>query len=128
MTRRQARPALAVARVLQREVNQLFERLSILDRSDRLPGSEWCAGVDVFELRERLIVIVEVPGLAPDSLKVVCRERELVLSGERRAPRVGQGARFLCLERPHGPLRAHDPDRRARWTCARPSAALEVGS
>jgi len=26
----------------------------------------------------------------------------LVLSGDRRAPRPGAGARFHCLERPHG--------------------------
>ena len=102
MTRRQARPAMAGLAMLQQEVNELFQRLSILDRSDRLPGSEWSPAVDVLELRERLIVIVEVPGLALDSLKVAFRDRALVLIGDRRAPRVGQGARFHCLERPHG--------------------------
>lgn len=102
MTRRQARPAMAGLAMLQQEVNELFQRLSIVDRSDRLPGSEWSPAVDVLELRERLIVIVEVPGLALDSLKVAFRDRALVLVGDRRAPRVGQGARFHCLERPHG--------------------------
>jgi HSP20 family protein len=33
---------------------------------------------------------------------VVYREREIVVSGERRARRPGAGAGFLCLERPHG--------------------------
>ena len=33
---------------------------------------------------------------------MVFRERELVLSGERRARRTGAGSTFLCLERPHG--------------------------
>ena len=103
MTRaRAARPPLSALTVLQQEVNELFQRLSILDRSDRLPGSEWSPAVDVFELRDRLVVIVEVPGLAPESLRVSFRDRGLVLSGDRRAPRVGPGATFHCLERPHG--------------------------
>jgi HSP20 family protein len=88
--------------MLQQEVNELFQRLSILDRTERLPGSEWSPAVDVFELRDRLVVIVEVPGLAPETLKVAFRDRSLLLTGDRRAPRVGSGARFHCLERPHG--------------------------
>ena len=56
----------------------------------------------MFEQRDRLVVIAEVPGLAPESLKVAFRERALLLSGERRTPRVGAGASFHCLERPHG--------------------------
>jgi HSP20 family protein len=88
--------------LLQHEVNELFQRLSILDRSEPLPGSEWSPAVDVLELRDRLVVIVEVPGLAPETLKVAFRDRSLLLTGDRRAPRVGPGARFHCLERPHG--------------------------
>jgi HSP20 family protein len=88
--------------MLQQEVNELFQRLSILDRAERLPGSEWSPAVDVFELRDRLVVIAEVPGLAPESIKVVFRERALMVTGERRTPRVGAGASFHCLERPHG--------------------------
>jgi HSP20 family protein len=88
--------------MLQHEVNELFQKLAILDRADRLPGGEWSPPVDVLELRDRLVVLVEVAGLAPDALKVAFRERTLVVSGDRRAPRVTQGARFHCLERPHG--------------------------
>ena len=83
-------------------MNELFQRLSVLDRADRLPGSEWSPAVDVFESRDRLVVVIEVPGLPPESLRVVFRERELVLAGERRARRTGAGSTFLCLERPHG--------------------------
>jgi len=88
--------------MLQQEVNDLFQRLSIVDRAERLPGSEWSPAVDVLEKSDRLVVLVEVPGLTPESLKVSFRERALVLHGDRRAPRPGAGARFHCLERPHG--------------------------
>jgi HSP20 family protein len=99
---RAVRPPVSALALLQQEVNDLFHRLSILDRTDRLPAGEWSPAVDVFELRDRLVVIAEVPGLAPESLKVAFRDRALRLSGERRTPRVGAGASFHCLERPHG--------------------------
>lgn len=102
MTRRASRPPVSPLALLQQEVNELFQRLSAIDRSDRLPGTEWSPAVDVFESSDRLVVVAEVPGLPPESLHVAFRERELVLSGERRARRAGPGASFLCLERPHG--------------------------
>ncbi len=102
MTRRAPRPPISALALLQQEMGELVHRLSVLDRADRLPGSEWSPAVDVFEARDRLVVVIEVPGLPAESLRVVFRERELVLSGERRARRTGPGCSFLCLERPHG--------------------------
>ena len=102
MTRRPPRPPVSALALLQQEVGQMVHRLTLLDRADRLPGSEWSPAVDVFESRDRLVVVMEVPGLPPDALRVVYRERELVLAGERRARRTGPGATFHCLERPHG--------------------------
>jgi len=102
VTRRVARPPISALALLQQEMGELFQRLSVLDRADRLPGTEWSPAVDVFESRDRLVVVIEVPGLLPESLRVVFRERELVLAGERRARRTGAGSTFLCLERPHG--------------------------
>ena len=102
MTRRAPRPPISALALLQQEMGEIVHRLSVLDRADRLPGSEWSPAVDVFEARDRLVVVIEVPGLAPESLRVAFRERELVLSGERRARRTGPGCTFHCLERPHG--------------------------
>lgn len=102
MTRRAPRPPISALALLQQEMGELVHRLSVMERADRLPGSEWSPAADVFEARDRLVVVIEVPGLGPESLRVVFRERELVLSGERRARRTGPGTSFLCLERPHG--------------------------
>jgi len=102
LTRRSPRPPVAAVALLQQEVNELFQRLSLVDRADRLPGSEWWPPVDVYEARDRLVLVIEVPGLGPEALRVVFRDRALVLAGERRARRTGAGTSFLCLERPHG--------------------------
>jgi len=89
VTRRAPRPPISALALLQQEMGEIVHRLSVLDRADRLPGSEWSPAVDVFEARDRLVVVIEVAGLAPESLRVVFRERELVLAGERRARRTG---------------------------------------
>ena len=101
-TRKAARPPVSALALLQQEVNELFHRLSVLDRSDRLPASEWCPPVDVYEARDRLVVVVEVPGLTAESLHAAFRDRALVVTGDRRARRAGSGVSFHCLERPHG--------------------------
>jgi HSP20 family protein len=94
-------PASALA-LLQQEVNALVHRLTLLDRSERLPGSEWCPPVDVYEARDRIVVVVEVPGLSAEQLRVSFRDRTLVVTGTRQARRPGAGVSFHCLERPHG--------------------------
>jgi len=100
--RKAPRLPISAFSLLQREVNQLFERLSLLDKTDRPPQGEWSPGIDVYESRGGLVVVAEVPGLPKESLKVVCRERDIVISGERRARRPGAGQNFVCLERPSG--------------------------
>jgi HSP20 family protein len=102
VSRRSPGTPISALSLLRQEVNQLFERLSLLDRSERIAGGEWSPAVDVYESRGRLVVVVEVPALPADALKVVYREREIVVSGERRTRRPGAGTGFLCLERAHG--------------------------
>jgi len=102
MTRRPPRPPASALALLQQEVNELFHRLTMLDRSEHLPGSEWCPPVDVYETRGKLVVTIEVPGLPTESLKVAFHGHNLVLSGERRTPRTPNRVSFQCLERASG--------------------------
>ena len=102
MSRRPPRPPASALALLQQEVAELFRRLTMLDRSEHLPGSEWCPPVDVYETRGRLVLVIEVPGLAPESLKIAFRDHSVVVSGERRTRRPGTGVSFRCLERPNG--------------------------
>ncbi len=101
MSRRVDHAAVSAVALLRQEFHDLFRRISALDRSEPLPVSEWCPPADVFESQEQLVVVVEVPGLAPEALRVAFRRGALVVTGERRARRTGNVS-FLCLERPHG--------------------------
>jgi len=100
VTRRAGRPPVSAIAILQQEVNELFGRLSAIDDADRVPPGEWCPAADVYESKDGLVMVLEVPGLEPESLRVSVRNRCVVVAGERR-PRHPAGT-FLCLERPHG--------------------------
>jgi HSP20 family protein len=95
---RAGHPDLAL---LHQELSQLIGRLVEFDRADRAGLGEWLPSVDVFESHGILTVVVEVPGLGPESLRVVCSNGQVIVSGERRERRA-QVSAFLCMERPHG--------------------------
>jgi HSP20 family protein len=100
--RKVQRTSLTELALLQREVNQLFERMAEFDRSDRPAAGEWFPGIDVFDCRGRVTIVAEVPGLAPESIRVVCRDHSLTITGERRERKPSGAAAFLCVERPQG--------------------------
>jgi HSP20 family protein len=111
---------------LQREINLLFERLSFFDRGEPAAGGEWIPSVDVFERDGAVVVVVEVPGLGPEALRVAIRDDALVLSGERRAKRPAVAGTYLCLERPSGRFARTIPLERA-LDVRRASARLKGG-
>jgi HSP20 family protein len=103
LTKRAPRGALTDLAFLQREIDQLVGRLAQHDRSDAPAAGEWLPSTDVFECRGNLVVTVEAPGLAPESLRVLYRNHRLIVSGERRERRPSEGQPvFLCMERPQG--------------------------
>jgi HSP20 family molecular chaperone IbpA len=100
--RRPARTTPLDLTVLQREVNQLLERLADFDRPAAAEG-EWVPGVDVYECRGKIVIAIEVPGTPLDSLRVSFRDRHLTVTGERRERRpAAAAASFHCMERPQG--------------------------
>src|SRR6185436_19260034 len=100
VTRRPARGGGELA-ALQREISQLFGRVCELEVQGA-GVAEWVPPVDVYESRGKLVIVVEVPGLAPDAVRVVWRDGRLVVTGERRERRPAGAGGFLCMERPHG--------------------------
>jgi HSP20 family protein len=100
--RKPSRAPFTELALLQREINQLFERLAEFDRTDSPAAGEWCPSIDVFECHGQLMIVVEVPGLTPESVRVACKDHSLLISGDRRERRPGGSAAYLCMERPQG--------------------------
>lgn len=100
--RRPRQTPVADLAALQRDVDGLFERLRAAERQARPAGAEaWSPAIDVYECGDAVVVVAEVPGLAPESLALHVEGNELVLRGERRVHKPASGS-WLCVERPHG--------------------------
>ncbi|MBN2369501.1 MAG: Hsp20/alpha crystallin family protein [Vicinamibacteria bacterium] len=103
MSRREYRGVVTDLAFLQKEVDRIFARLTALDRTERVAAGEWTPAVDVFESHDDLTIIVEAPGLMETSLSIICKNRQLVISGERQPESASRKIQsFLCMERPHG--------------------------
>ena len=64
-------------------------------------GPSWEPPVDVLETAERLLVIVALPGVAPEHVQVVAGDGTLSVVGERAMPAAGH-AMLQRLEIPYG--------------------------
>lgn len=92
---------------LQEEIEELFAELW---QVPRFVGSRrgFRPNVDVFHTDEphELTVVIELPGVDPQSLSLVVGERMLVIAGERsRPPKVEGCVSYQQMEIEYGPFR-----------------------
>ncbi|MCB1912415.1 MAG: Hsp20/alpha crystallin family protein [Zoogloeaceae bacterium] len=92
----------------------LDEALDMLDRADRLQrqffhlpasgrqGPSWAPPVDVFKQGDRLVILVALPGVAPERVEVRQDGTGIVISGERPLPAACREAEIIRLEIPYG--------------------------
>lgn len=66
--------------------------------------------VDVFRSEEppTLTIVVEIPGVDPERLRIVGAERELLVAGERPWPKK-PGRQYQRMELDYGPFERHIP-------------------
>ena len=69
-------------------------------RSPATPA--WEAPCDIFESEEALTIVIALPGVEPDQIKVTLSAGVLIVSGERPLPGELGNARIHRLEIPHG--------------------------
>lgn len=82
------------------EAERLHRRFFQLSRHPAA-GPSWEPPVDVLETAERLLVLVALPGVAPEHVQVVASGGTLSVIGERAMPSAG-GAALKRLEIPYG--------------------------
>jgi HSP20 family protein len=85
---------------LRREIEDVFRRLAAVSVDGGI--GEWTPSADLYETDGRFVLVMEVPGLGPESLRVAYADHQLTVSGERRHRRPPGAVGFLCLERPQG--------------------------
>ncbi len=84
---------------LHSELNQLFEGYAPAGAAE-LPVNLWASEADVR-------VTAELPGVEPDAVHLTVKDQTLLIEGERKAPELGEKARWLRQERPTGRFVRH---------------------
>jgi HSP20 family protein len=84
------------------ELERLFGRLGLPHDGSSVMPEVWTPAADVFECDGSVTVVLEVPGLNPDTLRVTWSNGRLKVAGERKERRPAGAVAFLCMERPHG--------------------------
>ncbi len=87
---------------LQGEIEELFADLWQVPRFSGLRHG-FRPAIDCFHTAEpnELTVVVELPGIEPDSIRIVVEERALTIAGERERPRV-EGQVYQQMEIEYG--------------------------
>ena|SRR5919106_814109 len=78
--------------------NDLFD--GNFDRSWAQPTiSKWYPAVDVLEGKDSYLIRAELPGMKREDIKVEVKDGILVLSGERKSEKPGEGVEYRHVER-----------------------------
>jgi HSP20 family protein len=90
---------------LHDEIEELFADLWQVPRFSGL-RTGWRPNVDSYHTDDphQLTVVIELPGVDPDSISIVVGERALAVSGDRPRPKV-EGRVYQQMEIEYGPFR-----------------------
>lgn len=90
---------------IQERMNRMFEDSMVDTEGDREAGSGrggWTPTVDIFETPDDIVLLADLPGLAPNSLDVRVEGNSLILAGERRLDEEINQESFHRMERGYG--------------------------
>jgi HSP20 family protein len=87
---------------LQSELNRLFATFVETNQTGATATS-WDPNVDVMDDGQKLRVLIEVPGVDAEDVRVMVRGRVLTVRGTKKGrTRTRGGIRFFCMERYFG--------------------------
>lgn len=90
---------------IQNELNRLFGRTYAGEAGtgpSAASSGAWMPPLDVYETKERFVVVVELPGIEPDGVEVSVEDSTLTLRGERAFYAEVPEDSFLRVERRYG--------------------------
>ena len=91
-------------RVMQERMNALLEdslRNPTAEREE-LADAAWTPAADAFETEREVLLLVDVPGVSRETLRVDVDGSHLVVRGERRLPEGLERGNARRVERPYG--------------------------
>ena len=91
--------------VLQNRLNSIFNDFAYPTgevRNESLTSGEFVPPVDIYEDANRLVLRVEVPGIAQDDLQINVENQTLLIRGERKFGKDEKEENFHRVERRYG--------------------------
>jgi HSP20 family protein len=88
---------------LQSELNRLFASFVESNQGAGAAATAWDPNVDVMDDGERLRLLIEIPGVDAEDVRITVRGRVLTVRGTKKGrTRTREGIRFFCMERYFG--------------------------
>lgn len=85
---------------LQEELNHIFEQWG--DRRTGLLDRAWGPAVDIYESKDDVIVLADIPGMKKEDIEVTVKDQVLIIKGERKAQELPENVEELREERSFG--------------------------
>jgi HSP20 family protein len=105
------------------EAERLHRRFFHLATSERVEAP-WEPPADVFEDEREIVIVVAMPGVAPEQVRVTYEQGALIVRGVRPLPFAGPRHVVRHLEIPYGAFERRIPLPDARLDAAAPEIAL----
>ncbi len=88
---------------LREQLNRLLEEwMARTGAADPAAGGDWTPRADAWELPDRILLRVDLPGVSPGDLELRVDGGELVLRGTRQRPSDPDPSALVRAERPFG--------------------------
>jgi HSP20 family protein len=98
------RDLLNFEREFDRLFNQYDRRFGIEDdrRNEELENAVWCPLADIYEDNDSFRLMMDVPGINKEDVKVSYKDHQLIISGERKQEQDAENYKFHRVERNYG--------------------------
>ena len=77
------------------EIDELWQRFFGSEPSARWTNGTFEVPTDIFHLEGKLVIRMDLPGVAPDDVEVSVQENTLLINGKRNFPYDAQSARWM---------------------------------
>jgi HSP20 family protein len=86
-------------------MNRLFNNFFDTPTGAASPSRRWIPAMDLAETQDAYVLRADLPGLAPEDVKIELENRVLTLSGERKAEQRSEESGWMRIERAFGAFR-----------------------
>lgn len=90
---------------IKETMNELFSDLFTGKQiRSLLSGKEWVPFIDIYETKETIGILVDIPGMKPKDVEIIATPNQLIIKGERRPEKDVKQEEYILQEHYYGPF------------------------